>query len=91
MKAALEVIGLMGSSEKAHEKINVLKGLICEPQLRDLQLNLFACIVKLGYVGFAALVEIASKDYSNLQTFLLNNLLQLRPVQRIILVPSILA
>ena len=36
------------------------------------------------------MVDLASKDYNSLQSFLLYNLLQLSSIQRIILVPSIL-
>ena len=36
--------------------------------------------MKLGFPGFAAIVDIASKDYNSMQTFLLKNLLQIRAV-----------
>jgi len=91
MKAALEMISLIGPINNALEKINFFKALLCEPQLKYLRQAIFNCLVSLGYEGFTALVEIASKDYSNLQSFVLDSLLHLRPVQRIILVPSILA
>jgi len=69
----------------------MIKGLMCEPQSKSLQLHCFCCLVKLGFAGFQAIVDIASKDYNSLQSFLLHHLLQLRQVQRIILVPAILA
>ena len=66
MKAALEILTLIGPNQNSLDKINFLKALLCEPQLKYLRQALFNTLISLGYEGFTALVEIASKDYSNL-------------------------
>ena len=53
-------------------------------------MHCFSALIQLGYEGFMALVELAAKDYNSLQSFILSNLLQVRAIQRIIIVPSIL-
>lgn len=88
--SALEVIGFIGPNERSLQRISVIKGLLCEPSLRRLQMACFCTLVQLGFEGFQAIVELASKDYNSLQSVLLENLLQLSAIQRIILVPSIL-
>jgi hypothetical protein len=47
--------------------------------------------MQFGYEGFMSLVDLASRDFNGLQTIILQNLLQVRAIQRIILVPSILS
>jgi hypothetical protein len=46
--------------------MGVIKSLICEPSLKKLQLSCFCTLMQIGYDGFAALVELAAKDYNSL-------------------------
>jgi hypothetical protein len=48
-------------------------------------------MMQLGFEGFLAVIDLASRDYNSLQTFVLQNLLHVRAIQRIIIVPSILS
>jgi hypothetical protein len=91
MACALEIISLLGPQEKSFLKLGVIKGLMCEPNLRRLQMSCLCTLLQLGFEGFLALLDLASKDFNGLQTFILNNVLQVRAIQRIILVPSILS
>lgn len=63
---------------------------MCEPNLQSLQVHCFSCLMQLGYIGFLNLIELASKDYNSLNTFILQELLNVRTIQRLIIVPSVL-
>ncbi len=75
MMSALEVIGLVGPNDRSLARIGIIKGLMCEPTLKRLQLSCFCTLIQLGFEGFSAIIELASKDFNSLQTFLLQNLL----------------
>ncbi len=71
----LEAIGMIGPNEKSISRLGILKSLLCEPTLKHLQLHCFCAMMKLGYAGLHAVLDICSKDYNSLQSFLLYHLL----------------
>lgn len=66
LAAVLEVVGLIGPYERSLARIGILKGLLCEPSLKRLQMNCFSTLIQLGFAGFQAIVDLASKDYNSL-------------------------
>lgn len=36
MICALEILGFIGPNERSHQRIGIIKGLICEPSLKRL-------------------------------------------------------
>ena len=91
LAAALEVVGFIGPNQRSFQRIQIIRQLICEPVLCSIQLNCLCCLLQLGYEGLKTIIELATKDYNKLQPFILCNLLQVRAIQRVILVPSILS
>lgn len=63
---ALEVISLIGPNEKSFQRIGIIKGLMCEPNLRNLLLPCLCTLLQLGFEGFLALMDLAVKDFNSL-------------------------
>jgi hypothetical protein len=91
LAAALEIIGLFGPNERSHGKINIIQQLICDRNFSSIHINGICCLLQLGSLGLRALVELATKDFNGLSQYILCNLIQVRAIQRVILVPSILS
>lgn len=45
MISALEIIGHLGPNERSLSRMGIIKGLLCEPSLKRLQLNCFICLM----------------------------------------------
>ena len=80
MVSALEIIGLIGPTERTFERMGVIKALMCEPSLTKLQPFCFCTLIQLGFDGFLELMDLAARDYNRLQTFILQNLLHIRAI-----------
>lgn len=66
MVCVLEVLGLIGPTERSIARIGIIKGILCEPSLKRLQLACFCTLIQLGFEGFQSIIELASKDYNSL-------------------------
>mmetsp|Transcript_21256 Transcript_21256/g.20407 ORF Transcript_21256/g.20407 Transcript_21256/m.20407 type:complete len:131 (+) Transcript_21256:1048-1440(+) len=80
LACVLEIIGFIGPNERSETRLGIIKALFCEPSLKRIQLNCFCTLMQLGYEGFSSVVELAAKDFNNLQNVILENLLQIRTV-----------
>lgn len=89
--AALEVVGLVGPCPAALEKIMLIKNILVDPDMSELQTNCVCALLQLGFTGLKIVVDLAAKDFNSLQPSLLSTLLNVRTIQRIILVPSLLS
>lgn len=91
MAAALEVIGMFGPNERSVSRIAVIKQLLCDRNFSSIHINCLCCLLQIGVQGLQSLLELAAKDMNGLSTYILVNLIQVRSIQRVILVPSILS
>lgn len=72
-------------------KMYLLRQILLDPQMHDVQTMSIICLLQLGYDGVKTLIELASKDFSSAQPAILSHLVQVRSIQRLILVPAILS
>lgn len=84
------MIGLVGPCQAALDKINVIKNVLVDPDQQDLFTNCVCALLQLGFKGLEVIIDLATKDFNSLQPALLQTLLQVRSIQRFILVPSVL-
>lgn len=71
LQCALEIVGVIGPNERTLERIGVIKGLMCDPGQRRLQMSCFCTLMSLGFDGFLSLLDLAQRDFNSLQTFIL--------------------
>ena len=80
MVAILELIGAIGPCQVAFEKIHLLKNILVDPDMTDIQTNVICALLQLGFTGLRLLVELASKDFNSMQSSLLGSLLNIRTI-----------
>ena len=73
--AALELIGILGMNEISCNSVSVIRAILCttEPG-SDLQITAINTLVLLGYPGLQILLDLANKDYQQLQQVILSRL-----------------
>ena len=73
--AALELVGFFGPNEISCNSVSVIRGIFCAAEAgTDLQVTCTNTLVMLGYAGLQVLIEIANKDYQQLQQVILSRL-----------------
>ena len=78
--AALEVVGLIGACAASFDKIFLIKNILVDPDMSELQTNCVVALLQLGFVGFKLIVDLAAKDFNSLQPQLLSTLLNVRTI-----------
>lgn len=92
----LEVIGLWGSREdmKTNHRLSILKNLLTDQEAivqNDMVPNVLAAMIQVGFEGLRELIDIAERDVNGLQGTIVKILIKMRVLQRLVIVPSILA
>ncbi len=73
--AALELIGFFGINEISCSSVSIIRAILCTADTgSDLQLTAVNTLVLLGYPGLQVLIELANKDYQQLQQVILSRL-----------------
>lgn len=78
--AALEVVGHLGACPAALDKIQLIKNILVDPDMSELQTNCVCALLQLGFVGLKIVVDLAAKDFNSLQPSLLSTLLNVRTI-----------
>lgn len=96
IKCELEVIGLFGVHQDLRQsgRLQVLKNLLTDPNAitkHKLVPNIIATMIQIGFEGLRELLDIAERDINGLQDQIVSVLIQMRIMQRLVIVPSILA
>lgn len=96
IKCELEVIGLFGiHQDLLHSgRLQILKNLLQDQNAiikQNLIPNVLATMVQIGFEGLRELLDIAERDINGLQDQIVSLLIQMRIMQRLVIVPSILA
>lgn len=80
--AILELIGFIGITEISVNSASIIRTILCTADSgSDLQLTAINTLVLLGYPGLQVLLEIASKDYQQLQQVILSRLCSIPFIQ----------
>eukprot|EP01022_Parablepharisma_sp_SALTPOND_P033265 TRINITY_DN88384_c0_g1_i1.p1 TRINITY_DN88384_c0_g1~~TRINITY_DN88384_c0_g1_i1.p1 ORF type:complete len:481 (-),score=44.60 TRINITY_DN88384_c0_g1_i1:2195-3637(-) len=73
--AALELVGFLGPNEISCNSVSVIRAILFAAESgSDLQITAINTLVLLGYPGLQVLVDIANKDYQQLQQVILSRL-----------------
>lgn len=96
IKCELEVIGLFGIHQDLRQsgRLQILKNLLQDQNAiikHNLIPNVLATMVQIGFEGLRELLDIAERDINGLQDQIVSLLIQMRIMQRLVIVPSILA
>lgn len=96
IKCELEVIGLFGQRQdlRSSGRLQILKNLLSDHQAivkNGLVPNVLATMIQVGFEGLRELLDIAERDINGLQDRIVQMLIQMRIMQRLVIVPSILA
>ncbi len=96
IKCELEVIGLFGDREeiKLMNRLSILKNLLSDHEAiiqNDMVPNVLAAMLQIGFDGLREIIDIAERDVNSLQSQIVSVLIQMRVLQRLVIVPSILA
>ena len=86
----LEICSMYGPIDILIENIGLICMFITDFNFPLLQKATFNCLMCMEYEGIRTLVELASKDYQDYQSYILNNLIQTPHIQRIIIIRSLL-
>eukprot|EP00826_Nyctotherus_ovalis_P003469 TRINITY_DN10707_c0_g1_i3.p1 TRINITY_DN10707_c0_g1~~TRINITY_DN10707_c0_g1_i3.p1 ORF type:complete len:452 (+),score=96.27 TRINITY_DN10707_c0_g1_i3:97-1452(+) len=88
---ALELVGFLGPNEISCNSVSIIRVILfnSEPN-SNLQTTSINTLVLLGYPGLLTLVDIASKDYQQLQQAILSRLCEMPFIQKCVLVPELL-
>jgi len=80
--AALELVGFFGQNEISCNSVSVIRAILCasEPN-SDLQITSINTLVLLGYPGLQILIDLANKDYQQLQQIILSRLCSIPFIQ----------
>ena len=85
----LEICSLYGPIDILLENIGLICMFITDFNFPLLQKATFNCLMCMEYEGLNTLIELASKDYQDYQTYILNNLIQTPHIQRIIIIRAL--
>ena len=86
----LEICSLYGPIDILLENIGLICMFITDFNFPLLQKATFNCLMCMEYEGINTLIELASKDYQDYQTYILNNLIQTPHIQKIIIIRALL-
>ena len=79
---------------KANQRLNILKNLLTDQEAivqNDMVPNVLAAMIQVGFEGLRELIDIAERDVNGLQATIVKILIKMRVLQRLVIVPSILA
>ncbi len=88
--ACLEICCLYGPIDILIENIGLICMFITDFNFPKLQKATFNCLMNMEYDGIRTLIELASKDYQDYQSFILNCLIQTPHIQKIIIIRALL-
>ena len=88
--ACLEICSLYGYCDILIENIGLICMFITDFNFPKLQKATFNCLMNLEYDGIRTLVDLASKDYQDYQSYILNCLIQTPHIQKIIIIRALL-
>jgi hypothetical protein len=93
IKCELEVIVLFCDKVEVRspKRIGILKNVLTQYYHFDMVPHVVVAMLQLGFDGLREVIDIAERDVQGLQTQILEVLIQMRVMQRLIIVPSILA
>jgi hypothetical protein len=57
---------VIGPNDRSLSRMGIIKALLCDPSLRNIQVHCFCALLSMGYDGFHSLVDLAAKDYNSL-------------------------
>lgn len=75
-------------------RLQILKNLLSDHQAiikNNLVSNVLSTMIQIGFDGLRELLDIAERDINGLQDQVVEMLIQMRIMQRLVIVPSILA
>jgi hypothetical protein len=79
---------------KSPHRLSILKGLLTDQEAivqNDMVPNVLAAMIQVGFEGLRELIDIAERDVNGLQEPIVKILIKMRVLQRLVIVPSILA
>jgi hypothetical protein len=57
---------LIGACAASFDKIFLIKNILVDPDMSELQTNCVVALLQLGFVGFKLIVDLAAKDFNSL-------------------------
>ena len=79
---------------KTNHRLSILKNLLTDQEAivqNDMVPNVLAAMIQVGFEGLRELIDIAERDVNGLQGTIVKILIKMRVLQRLVIVPSILA
>ena len=79
---------------KTNHRLSILKNLLTDQEAivqNDMVPNVLAAMIQVGFEGLRELIDIAERDVNALQGTIVKILIKMRVLQRLVIVPSILA
>lgn len=88
--ACLEICSLYGPIDILSDNLGLICMFITDFDFPKLQKATFNCLMSMGYEGIKSLVDLASKDYQDYQSYILNNLIQTPHIQKNIIIKALI-
>jgi HEAT repeat protein len=92
LEYTLDIIGSIGPHTLSIDKLQTMLSILFHDETSNnesLHSAAFSCIFRLGFAGVECLVKLASKDYSYLQSWILEKLAVTSLIQKNIIVPAL--